>query len=59
MAKMRAKFESSLRHNEVKRADRNCLKSRVRALNFDANNEVPRICSKVSVFKELINSGPY
>ena len=34
-------------------------KSRTRALNSDANNEIPRFCSKVSVFKELINSGLY
>ena len=59
MAKLRSKFESSRRHEEVKRADRIRKKSRARTLNFDANNEVTRFCSKVSVFKELINSGPY
>ena len=50
MAKMRAKFKSSPRYEEVKRADRIRKKSRVRTLNFDANNEVPRFCCKVSVF---------
>ena len=59
MAKMRAKYKSSPRHEEVKRADRIRKKSRARTLNFDANNEVPRFCSKVSVFKERMNSGPY
>ena len=34
-------------------------KARAKTLNFDVNNEMPRFCSKVSVFKELINSGPY
>ena len=56
MAKM---SKSSPRQEEVKKADRTHKKSRARTLNFDANNEVPRFCSKVSVFKELINSGPY
>ena len=56
---MRAKFKNYPRHEEVKSADRICKKSRTSTLNFDANNEVPRFCSKVSVFKELINSGPY
>ena len=37
----------------------NGKKSRARTLKFDANNEVPRFCSNVSVFKQLINSGPY
>ena len=50
---MRAKFKSSPRHEEVKRADRSRKKSRVRTLNFDANNEVPRFCSKDPAFKEL------
>ena len=50
MAKMRAKYKSSPRHENVKRADRIRKKSRVRTLNIDANNEVPRFCSKVSVF---------
>ena len=59
MAKMRAKFKSAPRYEEVKRADRIRKKSRARTLNFDENNEVPRFCSKVSVFKQLINSGPY
>ena len=59
MVKMRAKFKSSPRHEEVKRADRIRKKSRARTLNFDANNEVPRFCSNVSVFKQLSNSGPY
>ena len=51
MAKMLAKFKSSRRHEEVKRADRIRKKSRARTLNFDANKEVPRFYSKVSVFK--------
>ena len=59
MTKMRAKFKSSPRHEEVKRADRIHKKSRARTLNFDANNEVPRFCSNVSVFKQLIKSAPY
>ena len=56
---MQAKFKSSPRQEEVKRADRIRKKSRARTLKFDANNEVPRFCSNVSVFKQLINSGPY
>ena len=59
MAKMRAKSKSSPRHEEAKRADRIRKKTRARTLNFDANNEVPGFCSNVSVFKQLINSGPY
>ena len=59
MEKMRAKLKSSPRHEEVKRADRIRRKSRARTLDFDANNEVPRFCSNVSVIKQLINSGPY
>ena len=56
---MRAKFKNSPRHEEVKSADRIRKKLRASTLNFDPNNEVPRFCSKVSVFKELINSWPY
>ena len=44
MAKMLAKFKSSPRQEEVKKADRTRKKSRARTLNFDANNEVPRFC---------------
>ena len=34
-------------------------RSRGKILNFDEdNNEVPKFCSKVSIFKELVNSGP-
>ena len=55
---MRGKYKSSPRHEEVKSVIRIRKKSRARTLNFDANNEVPRSCSKVSVFKKLINSGP-
>ena len=55
MAKMRAKRKScSPRHEEQIRKE-----ARARTLNFDANNGVPRFCSNVSVFKQLINSGPY
>ena len=56
---MRIKFKCSPRHKEVKRADRIRKKPRARTLNFDGNNEVPRFCSKVSIFKERINSRPY
>ena len=59
MAKLRAKFKNFPRHEEVKGADRIRKKSRARTLNFDVNNEVPRFCSKVSVLKQFINSGPY
>ena len=58
ITKMRGKYKSSSRHEEVKSVIRIRKKSRARTLNFDANNEVPRSCSKVSVFKKLINSGP-
>ena len=59
MTKMRAKFKSSSRHEEVKREDMIRKKSRGRTLNFDANNEVQRFFSNVSVFKQLINFEPY
>ena len=52
-------FKNSPRHEEVKSADGIRKNSRAKTLlNFDAYNEVPRFCSKVSVFKELINSWP-
>ena len=57
---MRAKFRNSPKHEEVKSTNRICKNSRARTLlNFDACNEVSTFCSKVSVFKELIDSGPY
>ena len=59
MAKMQVRFKKSPRHEKVKSADRICKKSRGRPSNFDANNEVLRFCSKVFVFKKLIDSGPY
>ena len=59
MAKMRASFKSSTRHKEVKKGDRIRKKAKARKINFDADNKVPRIEFKVSVFKELINSAPY
>ena len=50
----------SLIHGEVKKTDRIHKKSRAKKLNFDGdNNEVPKFCSKISLFKELTNSGPY
>ena len=54
-----SQFKNSPRHEEVKSTDRIRKNSRTKTLNFDAYNEVPRFCSKVSVFKELINSEPY
>ena len=59
MAKMQVRFKNSPRHEKVKSADSICKKSRGRTLNFDANNEVLRFCSNVSLFMELIDSGPY
>ena len=59
MAKMRASFKSSSRHEEVKKEGRIRKKTKTRKINFDADNKVPRFEFKVSVFKELINSGPY
>ena len=53
-----SQFKNSPRHEEVKSTDRIWKNSRAKTLNFDAYNEVPRLCSKVSVFKELINSCP-
>ena len=59
MAKMRASFKSSSRHEEVKKEGRIRKKTKTRKINFDADNKVPRFEFKVSVFKELINSGLY
>ena len=59
MAKTRASFKSSPRHEEVKKGDRIRKKAKARKIDFDADNKVPRIEFKVSVFKELINSKPY
>ena len=59
MKKMQIKFKNSPRHEEAKNANRIHKKSRARTLNFVANNELPRFCSKISVFKERIKSGPY
>ena len=59
MAKMLARFKSSPRHEEVKKDDRIRKKAKARKINFDADNKVPRFEFKISVFKELINSGPY
>ena len=57
---MRAKFKNPLRHEEIKSPDRIPKKSGTRTLiNFDAYNEVTQFCSNVSLFKELIDSGPY
>ena len=45
---------------DIKEADRIHKKSRARTLNVDVDNsEVPKFCSRVSIFKELINSVPY
>ena len=59
MAKVRVIFKSSPRNKEVKKGDRIRKKAKARKTNFDADNKVPRFEFKVSVFKELINSGPY
>ena len=56
---MRASFKSSPRHEEVKKGDRIRKKAKARKINFDADDKVPRFEFKISVFKELINSGPY
>ena len=47
MAKMRARFQGSQRHEESKNIDR--IRKRVKKAFH----------SEVAVFKELINSGPY
>ena len=59
MAKIRASFKSSRRHEEVKKAGRIRKKAKPRKINLDADKKVPRFEFKVSVFKELINSGLY
>ena len=59
MAKMCASFKSSSRHEEVKIGDRIRKETKRRKINFDADNKVPRFECKGSVFKELMNSGPY
>ena len=59
MTKIRTSFKSSPRDEKVKKGDRMCKKAKVRKLNFDADNKVPRFEFKVFVFEELINSGPY
>ena len=56
---MRANFKCSLRCEEVKKADRICKESRARRFDSDAHKQVRRFYSKASVFKDLINSGPY
>ena len=56
---MHASFKSFPRHEEVKKGERICKKAKARKINFDVDNKVPRFEFKVSVFKELINSGPY
>ena len=43
----------------LKKVDRIRKKAKAGKVNFDADNKVPRFEFKVSVFKELINSGPY
>ena len=59
MAKIHTRFESFLRHEEVKKGDRISKKAKARKLNFDLDNKVPRFEIMVSVFEELIDSGPY
>ena len=59
MAKMHTSFKISPRHKEDKKGDRIREKAKARKVNFDADKEVPRFEFKVSVFQELINSGPY
>ena len=59
MTKMRASFKSSPRHEQVKTGDRIRKKAKTRKIIFDEDNKVPRLEFKISVFKELINSGPY
>ena len=59
MSKLSANLKSSPRQQEVKKVSAIRKRSRGKILNFDQdNNEVPKFCSKVSVFKELVNSGP-
>ena len=59
MSKLSANFKSSPRQQEGKKISTIRKRSRGKILNFDEdNNEVPKFCSKVSIFKELVNSGP-
>lgn len=59
MSKLSANLKSSPRQQEVKKISTIRKRSRGKILNFDEdNNEVPKFCSKVSIFKELVNSGP-
>ena len=59
MTKIGASVKSSPRHKEVKKRDRIRKKVKARKLNFDADQKVPRFEFKVSVLKDLVNSGPY
>ena len=56
---MSVTFKSSPRHEKVKKYDRIRKKAKARKINIDADNKVPRFEFKVSVFKDLIDSGPY
>ena len=43
--KMHANFKCSPRHEELRKADKICKKSRARKLNFGADNRVAHFCS--------------
>ena len=59
MAKILANFKFSPRFKEDKKAYRIQKGSRAREVNFDADNQVPRFYSRISLSKDLINSRPY
>ena len=59
MVKIRANLKCSPGYENIEKADRIRTESRARKLNFDEDNQVPRFCSKISVFNDLINSEPY
>ena len=52
-------YKYSPRHKDVEKADRIQNESRVRKVNFDANNQVPRFYSGISISNDLVNSRPY
>ena len=59
MTEMHANLKSPTRYDEAKKADRIRKESRTRKLNFDTDNQVPIFYSKITVFKEVHNSGLY
>ena len=55
MTKMHGNLKCSARYEEAKKADKIGKESRTGKLNFDADNQVPRFYSKISVFEKANN----